>query len=349
MKRPLNRVIYFVRATSKRTTIGGAEIYLSRLTNAINEKGLKYKVINSPLPNFLPSWLRVILFNTYLCVFKKNKFYFSLERLSCADIYRAGDGVHKEFLKVIKKTKINPLHSVYKILEKRCFRNSKRIIANSYFIKNEIIKNYDIDPKKISVVYNGININHDSCKDSSELTKKFSLQNKRVILFVGSGFERKGVKDLLYILSRLKSKNFLAFIVGKERRMNSYKLLANELNLDNHVIFTGPKNNVNDYYEISDIFVLPTLYEPFSNVILEAMSYFNVVFTTSQNGASEILDKNFVMKNSSDYSVAEKIDFLLNNETKLDAIKLRNYKTCQNFSIEKNLDKTLKIIDEVIN
>jgi len=79
------------------------------------------------------------------------------------------------------------------------------------------------------------------------------------------------------------------------------------------------------------------------------MSYFNVVFTTSQNGASEILDKNFVMKNSSDYSVAEKIDFLLNNETKLDAIKLRNYKTCQNFSIEKNLDKTLKIIDEVIN
>jgi len=338
-----------VRATSKKTTLGGAEIYLSRLINAIDEKGLQYKLVNSPLPNFLPSWLRAILFNAYLCITKRGKFYFSLERLSCADIYRAGDGVHKEFLKVIKKTKINPLHFVYKFLEKRCFQNSKRIIANSYFVKEQIIENYGIEPKKISVVHNGININHDSFKNPSKLIQNHSLQNKRVILFVGSGFERKGVKELLYILSKLKSKNYLAFIIGKERKMDTYKCLVKELDLEDHIIFTGPKNNVNDYYRISDIFILPTLYEPFSNVILEAMSHFNVVFTTSQNGASEILDKNFIMKNSNDYSVVEKIDALLSDKRKLDVIKEINFKNCQNYSIEKNLNKTLKIIDEVIN
>ena len=62
---------------------GGAEKYLSRLSKGLNEINIAHKVINSKLPKFLPSWLRVIIFNLQVSLFKENKFYFSLERITC--------------------------------------------------------------------------------------------------------------------------------------------------------------------------------------------------------------------------------------------------------------------------
>jgi len=83
--------------------------------------------------------------------------------------------------------------------------------------------------------------------------------------------------------------------------------------------------------------------------VLEAMSFENVVFTTKQNGASEILDDNFIMDGSDDFSAVLKIDELLKDQIKLDDVKRNNRLKSQQFSIEKNLEETLKIINEVIN
>ena len=141
------RKIYLIR--EKKSKFGGAEVYLSRLSSALADKGVEHEIINSIFPSFLPSWLRIILFNLQVCLTKKNKFYFSLERIICPDIYRAGDGVHKVFLTIEKKSKLNLLHPVYLFLEKRCFNNAKRIIANSNMVKNEIVNTYDINPEKI--------------------------------------------------------------------------------------------------------------------------------------------------------------------------------------------------------
>ena len=143
--------IYFIRAN--KTPFGGAENYLTRLSASLNKQNIEHGVINSPFPKFLGSWVRALLFNTYASLIKRDKFYFSLERITCPDIYRAGDGVHKKFLDIEKKSRINPLHFVYLFLEKRCFRNAKHIIANSKMIKDQIVQVYDIDSNKISVVY----------------------------------------------------------------------------------------------------------------------------------------------------------------------------------------------------
>jgi len=99
---------------------------------------------------------------------------------------------------------------------------------------------------------------------------------------------------------------------------------------------------------MADIFLFPTHYEPFSNVVLEAMNFKCVVFTTKQNGASEILDNEFVMNNPKDYKI-ELIQKLLDDENLLEAIKEKNKQIASNFSIEKNVNKTLKVIDEVID
>ena len=77
------------------------------------------------------------------------------------------------------------------------------------------------------------------------------------------------------------------------------------------------------------------------------MNYSNVVITTKQNGASEILDSNYTMASSVDYSIVEKIDDLLVNQDKIDKIKLMNLQIVKNFTIEKNVEKTLEVIKEI--
>ena len=166
-----------------------------------------------------------------------------------------------------------------------------------------------------------------------------------MILFVGSGFKRKGLAEFLLALSKLKSE-YIAIIVGKDKNSQKYKNLAKKLKVN--AIFTGQRKDVNTFYEASDLFVLPTHYEPFSNVILEAMSYENAVITTAQNGASEILDPNFVLNTPNDEKCAILIDKLLNNQALLKSTQSQNAKIAQNFSIAKNARLTLKAINACV-
>lgn len=342
----MNKKIYLIR--SNNTKFGGAENYLYRLSKALTNKNLEHQILHSPFPKFLPSWLRALLFNLLILLIKNGKFYYSLERITCPDIYRAGDGVHKTFLSIEKKSRFNLLHPVYLYLEKKCFINSKHIIANSHMVKNQIIDCYNISPSKIDVIYNGIELkNFNPIASFNKLSKEFSIsKSNSIILIVGSGFKRKGVIEFLNIISKLKSKNIKAFIVGKETNILFYRSLAKKLNIDNKIIFTGPRHDVEDFYSISDIFLFPTHYDPFSNVVLEAMNYENVVFTTNLNGASEILDEEFIMKDPYDSRVISSIDNLLSDQESLKTIKTRNKKTSERFSIEKNLLKTLAVIEQ---
>lgn len=340
--------IYFIRA--KKNPYGGAENYLERLTEQLFKKNIDFKIINSFLPKFLPSWMRVFLFNLQLRVFKGSKFYFSLERISSSDIYRAGDGVHKAFLNIEMKSRFNPLHPLYLALEKKCFRNSKKIIANSYMVKREIQQIYKISPNKISVVYNGFNPKKIDQTKVQKIYKENNINiNEIILLFVGSGFKRKGVENFLKIISKLKDLSFKAFVVGSDSNIKKYKNLASDLLIDKKVIFTGPREDVDNFYFLSDILIFPTHYEPFGNVVLEAMSYGNAVFTTRQNGASEIMLPDYVMNNPDDAFVVGRIRELLNNPQLLDIIKLKNIEISNEFTVEKNVSETLKVISEVIN
>ncbi len=339
--------IYLICAQQKKT--GGKEVYLSRFADALNKSGINHKIISSKLPKFLPTWLSVILFNFLLCLRKKNKFYFSLERISCADVYRAGDGVHKVFLKYIKKSNINPLHFIYLYLEKKCFTRTKIIIANSKMVKTEIIETYGINKEKIKVIYNGVNFEgFEEKKACIKLNKEFSISKKeKIILFVGSGFKRKGLREFLHILTQLKYFNWRAFVVGKEKKMHTYQQLAQQLGIKNKVTFTGMRGDVDDFYAMSDIFILPTYYDPFSNVVLEAMNFENVVFTTKQNGASEILEPDFIMQNASDLSIVKTLERLLKDNTRLNQIKCANLECAKQYSMHKNFLATLDIIGEL--
>ena len=348
----MNKKIYLIRSNT--TKFGGAENYLYRLSKALARENIDHDIINSFFPKFLPSWLRAILFNFQVCLTKGDKFYFSLDRITCPDLYRAGDGVHKVFLDIEKRSKINPLnplHPIYLFLEKRCFKRASKIIAISQMVKDNIVNTYEIDENNISVIYPGIELKEINFKKSiDKLSQEFSLtKDCPIILYVGSGFRRKGVGEFLQIISKLDNiHNIKAFVIGKEKNMSYYQNLAKELCIEKQVIFTGPRKDVEDFFTISDIFLFPTHYEPFGNVVLEAMNLKNVVFTTKQCGSSELLDSEFIMQSPDDISVIQKINNLLENSDKLAMIQEKNRLKSKQFSIEKNVAETLIIIDEII-
>lgn len=340
--------ITFLRANPK--AVGGAEIYLSRLIKSLEEKGVKCEIKSLKAPKFLSSWIKALVYNFQVCASKNDEFYFSLERVSCADIYRAGDGVHKVYMQD-KKSLFNPLNFVYCYLERRCFENSKKIIANSNFVKNQIIKTYEIPDEKIKVIYNGVKIqdNFNKLEAKNELNIKFGISaDIPLILFVGSGFERKGVRELLGLLSKLKSK-FQAVIIGKDKKLHAYLDLAKSLNLADKVRFLGARNDVWRFYKSSDIFIFPTRYEPFSNVVLEALSFKNAVITTAQNGASEILPNEFIMSSPNDESILNMVEKLLSDTSFLSSTQAANFKLAKNFSIEKNAQETMEAISAYIH
>jgi len=134
--------------------------------------------------------------------------------------------------------------------------------------------------------------------------------------------------------------------LGK-KKISKYKKLSKKLKIEDKVIFTGARKDVDKFYKSSDIFLFPSRYEPFGNVVLEAMSFYNAVITTKQCGSNDILKFEPVMESPKDFKVVEFIRELLDDKKKLEEIKLGNRKIVENYSIQRNVDKTIELIKRV--
>ncbi len=339
---------------------GGAEKYLTRILRYFRDTGTPHKVLSAKsgyenaikiaLPRFAPSFLKPLFFSNAVCKLKQKErfFLFSLERVVCADIYRAGDGVHASWIQ--KKRSKLPFWRrilsyltlkdyVYLYLEKRLFRNAKKIIANSESIKREIIHYYGIAPETIAVVHNGIEI-HEGIKTES-LKQELGISDQTVILYVGNGFFRKGVKEALELLAPHKEENFIFLIVGGDKKSAMYKRYAKQLGLESKVRFMGEQKEVERFYVLSDIFLFPTLYDPFSNATLEAMGYQNAILTTRENGVSELLDATQIL------DTPQRLGAFLHDKTLVESAKKRNLEIAKTLTVEKNVQETLDVIRSV--
>jgi len=338
---------------------GGAEVYQQQLMEEIEKKDdFNVALWHIEPPKWLPSWLKILYYNWKVCNKRKkedkenDKIYFSSDRLTCLDFHHAGGGTHKSFLKT-KGFSLNPLHPTYLWIEKKTLKKAKHIIAVSNMVKEHIIKDYDIPEGKITVIYNGANINNinedEINRRKSILLKEFPIaKEKPIILFVGSGFKRKGVEEFLHILSKIES-TFHAFVVGKEKKLKKYIELSKHLQLENKVTFTGPRKDVENFYAASDIFLFPTHYEPFGLVVLEAMGFGNAIITTESKycGASELLKFETKMNAPDDYSIVSYINQLLNDSSLLYSIQQKNMQIAKNYTIEKNAEKIMQLIKDL--
>ncbi len=296
---------------------GGAERYLHTLLHELIKDRHEIHVVSTSWPRVdgvifhkvnlkeINSFLSITLFNRKVSDILKRispDCVVSFERTTNQHIYRAGDGCHREWLKLRKRIEgflkslsfsFNPLHRKILSIEREIFERTPLIIANSKMVKDQIIKHYSIKEEKIQVIYNGVDLDRYSPDNRAVWRDKVRAdlsigRDDRLLIFVGSDFKRKGLVQIMNALVKLDY-NIKLLVVGKGN-IEKYSKISKRLGVSDRVIFIGPQKNVERLYAASDIFVLPTLYDPFSNATLEAMASGLPVITTNTNGASEIID-----------------------------------------------------------
>ncbi|HDR53723.1 MAG TPA: glycosyltransferase family 1 protein [archaeon] len=174
-------------------------------------------------------------------------------------------------------------------LEREGIHLADAVVTTSQQMKQQLINRYGADPAKVHVVYNGIDV------------KKFRQilhigQNKpgeKVVLFVGRLTVQKGVWELLHaarlVIEKDPEVKFL--IVGGGEWVKELIKLAIDLGIQNHVIFTGrvSEDELLAAYRICDLFVMPSVSEPFGIVALEAMASGKPVLVSKTSGVSEVV------------------------------------------------------------
>ncbi len=132
-------------------------------------------------------------------------------------------------------------------------------------------------------------------------------------LLVGSGYARKGVTTAIRALARLPQTARLV-VVGKDKSPAHYRRLAQRAGVAERVVFAGPQTDVRRYLGAADAFVLPTLYDPLSNAVLEALACGLPVVTSRRCGAGELVvahDAGWTCDAIDDAAFAERMRTLL--------------------------------------
>ena len=297
---------------------GGAERFVTRAIDALENRDIDLTLIarkwkSTGNAHALPCnpfyigrlWRDASFANCVCNAISENEFDLvqSHERLSCCDIYRAGDGVHREWLSQRSRVlsplraltmRTNPYHRYILRAEKAMFESEqlRAVICNSKMVRDELLGYFDIPKQKLHVIYSGVDTDHfnpQAKHHRNEIRTQLGISNEQtVFLFVGSGFERKGAGRLIRALSNFPEKA-IALIIGEDKQRNHYEKQANKLGLEKQVRFLGKQSDVLPYYGAADAFVLPTLYDPFPNVILEAMATGLPVITSTKSGGAEFI------------------------------------------------------------
>jgi UDP-glucose:(heptosyl)LPS alpha-1,3-glucosyltransferase len=189
----------------------------------------------------------------------------------------------------------DPFHRYQMAQEKLLYEadNLRAVICNSNMVKREILSSFKIDEKKIHVIYNGIDTEKFRPPSANErLQARLELGlvvDVPVLVFLGAGFERKGVHHLLHALAM--SSGVQLMVVGSDKHIKRYQKLADTLGVSGRVKFAGPQKNPIPYLWAADGMVFPTLYDPCPNAVLEGMACGLGIITTPHCGAMELLNE----------------------------------------------------------
>jgi glycosyltransferase involved in cell wall biosynthesis len=222
---------------------GGAELYLQRLLEALAQRGHELHLFaetwtakpanvvlhsvkvsgtraQKPL-RFAEAVRRELAAEKFDCVF-------SLERTLRQDVYRAGDGVHRvwldrrrQFAPVWKRPFIGlgAFHRNMQALEAQTFspQNTGHIIVNSEMVRREIVEHFSFPADRIHLVRNGVDIGSFQNADRAAARTWFGVKDDEyLLLFVGSGWERKGLKYLLRVARALQGNDLLRAWLAEE-------------------------------------------------------------------------------------------------------------------------------------
>jgi UDP-glucose:(heptosyl)LPS alpha-1,3-glucosyltransferase len=228
----------------------------------------------------------------------------------------------------------------------------RRVVAISERVRTQLKKYYDVPDEKIITIPNGINLarfDPSNASSRAEVRRSFGVPEEvPLLLFVGSQYRLKGLEFVIRALPEMKT-NAVLLVVGGDVAA-PFKRLAEQLGVRDRVIFAGARNDLPRLYPAADAFVLPTLYETFALVCLEAMASGLPVLASPVGGIEDYLidgENGFYIERDHQ-DIAGKLDRILGDADLHGRIRERGLATAQNYAWEKIAKLYLNLFQELI-
>jgi UDP-glucose:(heptosyl)LPS alpha-1,3-glucosyltransferase len=287
-----------------------------------------------------------------------------LSRAEGLDTYRLTDPLQTHWVQVYYRRPLqrwlqrwNPRHRAILQLERNLYESGRvrRIITQSKLDTRLLTEYFRIPEERIRRIPNGVNMVtfHPGTKSQrAEIRAAWNIAtDEPLIVFAGMDFRRKGLDTLLAALVRLRETPKL--LVLGDGDLRSYRQRATALGVNRSVIFAGRQANIQRFYGAADLFVLPTIYEPFPNVNLEAMACGLPVITTETSGGADIVvpgENGFTIPDAwAVAKLAESIaQFFRLPIAERDRMSACCVATARRFTVEENARQTAAVFEEVL-
>ncbi len=173
-------------------------------------------------------------------------------------------------------------------IERAGMERSDKVIAVSYFTRNIILSRYGLPGDKVEVVHNGVERNGGWSLENTGIHR-----DEKIVLFLGRITMQKGPEYFLQAARKVLDvmDNVKFVVAGSGDMMNRIVTLAAELGIGHKVLFTGflRGDEVRQIYKMADLYVMPSVSEPFGIAPLEALDHDVPVIISKQSGVSEVL------------------------------------------------------------
>ena len=254
--------------------------------------------------------------------------------------------------------KINPRHRTLIGLERAIYRSKtvRRIVTQSQLDRRLVVEHYGIPEEKIRTIYNGVDtqVFHPGVREQTrDVREELGVEpGEPLLVFASMDFEGKGLLSILRALKLTRHQQTRLLVLGSGA-VRKFSWTARTLGIHRRVIFAGRKNEIQQYYAAGDLFLLPSAYEPFPNVNLEAMACGLPVLTTRTHGGADIIEpgrNGYLIRNmhAVDEMTACVDRHFSQASSGRDEMATQCWNTAKQMTLEKNVQQTLDLFEEVL-
>ena len=290
---------------------------------------------------------------------------YGLSRSQAADVFRLTDRLQAHWMNVYYPNPLNrflqhfnPRHRTILDIERSIYGSQRvrRIITQSMLDRRLVNQYYGVPEEKIRTIYNGVDIslfNPSAQAERQAVRAELGLTaDQPLLIFASMDFEGKNLRAVLAALSRMTPRNahLLVLGTGPERK---FARVAVYYGVRNRVTFAGRQSYIQRFYGAGDLFVLPTAYEPFPNVNLEALATGLPVLTSATHGGADIIQdgrNGYVVSHGQ--AVEEMVE-RLNQHFALSASQRHTmsqncWETAQGMTLENYTPQLMRVFEEVL-
>lgn len=240
----------------------------------------------------------------------------------------------------------NPNQIIYEI-EKFGMESADHIITVSNYTKNLISYKYGISKEKISVVYNGLEANEISLNETFNLKKHY-----KIVLYLGRITLQKGPDWFLKVAKKVSDKNDdIKFVIAGNGDM--FPRIVEEsayLGIANSVFFTNFLRgiDIDRAYEMADLYVMPSVSEPFGITALEALNKKTPIIVSKQSGVAEVINNCYKIDFWDTWKIADSIIEILHNEDLHKRLSENGYEEVKKLTWDTAADSCLEVYNKFI-